>query len=997
TLQVMSLWKRVDLLVNGRTPLAVYTSLRTGLRFAIGDVPGPMVKACVSLVTEAHTDDGLPHTLEHLVFMGSEKYPFKGFLDVIANRCFASGTNAWTDQDHTAYTLDTVGADGFYKSFPVYLNHILRPTLTNSQYLTEVHHVNEKGEDVGVVYCEMQDHESEMESILDRRMRTLMYPAGHGYSCDTGGKLDAIRSLCSIDRVRDFHRKFYHLSNVFSIICGKVDHGRVQKILEDLEEAEISRVPADFKTPFSMPVPALASSIVETVECPSDDPSHGGVHVAWHGPPSRDCLTAEALDILFNYLTDTAVSPFHKSFIDIPEPLASHASFHLSEQTTSCISLAFGGVPAERIEQVLPVLDTVLKQHQDAAAFDAERMGFVCQQAVLNAHAALETRPSKSVFHSLITHQLYGESSSEDLEHRMNDAKVIEQLAKEPMQFWADLITRFFTAPSVTLMGKPSEKLVETLAEKESARVSAQRDRLGCDGLERCKADHCKAVGENTSGQPPKELLDSLMVNEFEGFDNFRIDVHHSESSSSAPPAVRAILDSFPFPATLHHSEDTRFVELWLAMDTAHLTVEQRKLLYVFSELPFEAAAVIDGIEKTPNEVCCLFTRDLLEHSLHTGFSSSFDRALVLWLKVDAARYGNVAKWAEIFLQGIKFDAEKIKNVATRLAGDARENKRDGNYVCQTAMNGITYRHDSNAYLMNELILQKVHETLAKEAKADPKAVVARFEELRSALLSSGFNAHVLCDANAVAAGSQPSTKEMWSFAAREQKTPRFEFASGEETASSFVGQELIVPLGSCESSFMIQNTPFPVDWNSDVLPAVLLLTQYLSQCEGPLWKSVRGNGLAYGIWISANVDVQELSMTIYRSANIPEAYAKVEEIVKSELMSGKLDETQFEAAKRSLICDLYTKVATVSSAGSRSVLAVNQKKDPEYLRHLAQTVWDSDPTKVLSLGTSPILNLFSSFSRAVCSHNRQATAIKKTFPTVKTVKIDAVPIPASA
>ena len=27
--------------------------------------------------TEAHDDDGLPHTLEHIVFMGSEKYPYK--------------------------------------------------------------------------------------------------------------------------------------------------------------------------------------------------------------------------------------------------------------------------------------------------------------------------------------------------------------------------------------------------------------------------------------------------------------------------------------------------------------------------------------------------------------------------------------------------------------------------------------------------------------------------------------------------------------------------------------------------------------------------------------------------------------------------------------------------------------------------------------------------------------------------------------------------------
>ena len=31
----------------------------------------------VITATEAHDDDGLPHTLEHLVFMGSENYPYK--------------------------------------------------------------------------------------------------------------------------------------------------------------------------------------------------------------------------------------------------------------------------------------------------------------------------------------------------------------------------------------------------------------------------------------------------------------------------------------------------------------------------------------------------------------------------------------------------------------------------------------------------------------------------------------------------------------------------------------------------------------------------------------------------------------------------------------------------------------------------------------------------------------------------------------------------------
>ena len=36
-------------------------------------------------------DDGLPHTLEHLIFLGSKNFPYKGILDMVANRCFASG------------------------------------------------------------------------------------------------------------------------------------------------------------------------------------------------------------------------------------------------------------------------------------------------------------------------------------------------------------------------------------------------------------------------------------------------------------------------------------------------------------------------------------------------------------------------------------------------------------------------------------------------------------------------------------------------------------------------------------------------------------------------------------------------------------------------------------------------------------------------------------------------------------------------------------------
>ena len=95
-----------------------------------------------------------------LVFMGSEKYPYKGIIDHLANRGYSNGTNAWTDTDHTAYTVSTAGEQGFLQILPIYVDHILYPTLTNAGFVTEVHHVDGKGEDSGVVYSEMQGREN---------------------------------------------------------------------------------------------------------------------------------------------------------------------------------------------------------------------------------------------------------------------------------------------------------------------------------------------------------------------------------------------------------------------------------------------------------------------------------------------------------------------------------------------------------------------------------------------------------------------------------------------------------------------------------------------------------------------------------------------------------------------------------------------------------------------------------------------------------------------
>lgn len=204
-------------------------------------------------MTETTSDDGLPHTLEHLVFMGSKNYPYKGVLDVIANRCLASGTNAYTEQDHTAYSLHTVGSEGFLKVIPVYMEHLLSPTLTvifnlffiilkDSQYLTEVHHINGEGENEGVVYSEMQSYESDMDTMVTLKVKELLYKKNSNYSASTGGRLENLRNSCSNIKVRQYHKDYYHLKNLLITVCGIVDHNALLKSIEPIEEQELEKV-----------------------------------------------------------------------------------------------------------------------------------------------------------------------------------------------------------------------------------------------------------------------------------------------------------------------------------------------------------------------------------------------------------------------------------------------------------------------------------------------------------------------------------------------------------------------------------------------------------------------------------------------------------------------------------------------------------------------------------------------------------------------------------
>ena len=236
-----------------------YVSERSGMQVVVADREGPKVNGYFTLATEILDDSGSPHTLEHLVFMGSKSYQYKGLLDKLSSRAY-SMTNAWTATDHTAYTLDTAGWDGFAQVLPVYLEHIILPTITDEGIVTEVWHIDGEGNDAGVVYSEMQGVQTESSTIMDLKARRILYPENVGFRYETGGMMEALRVLTP-ERIKQFHRDMYQPRNLCLVIVGEANHENLLSILDEFEESIKDDIPP-MDAPFQRSVPRPRSPLV---------------------------------------------------------------------------------------------------------------------------------------------------------------------------------------------------------------------------------------------------------------------------------------------------------------------------------------------------------------------------------------------------------------------------------------------------------------------------------------------------------------------------------------------------------------------------------------------------------------------------------------------------------------------------------------------------------------------------------------------------------------
>lgn len=926
-----------------RIPVSEYISKKTGLTVCIAQVDGPVVNGYFCLATEAFDDDGLPHTLEHLIFLGSESYPYKGVLDLLANRCLASGTNAWTDIDHTCYTMETAGSEGFCSLMPIFLEHILYPVLSEEGFTTEVHHITGDGEDAGVVYCEMQARENSAESRMHLALARNIYPGHCGYSSETGGIMRNLRESTNNDKVRAYHKQFYRPENLKIIIAGQISPIDVFKALEPLEQQIFSKgARGPFERPWQSPLPPLESSKDLSIKYPSDDEENGLYSMAWRGPSCvTDLYTVTACSLLLKYFTENSVSPLPKAFVEIDDPYASKICYNLYENAETCFYIIFQDVPLPKVKTVKEKLQAELQRILSEQDIDMQRLESIINKYKLENISNIENSPHQSIAFMIIGHMLYGNTKA-DLEQRVNPLDDLNKLIKEPKSFWIGILEKYFVKNNfVSIECYPSKEEQQKMAKDEKERIEKQRQELGDEGLRKQKEILEKAI-EFNDREPPIEMLTSVAIPNIDSIKFHNIKRYRTDSEQDKPLDL-----SKTSLFTYFDDLKTSFVYLYALLDTSNVPSNLRIYLPLLLESLLELPVDRNGVVVPYEQIVAELNDDTVCSGTSIGLGSgglftcgSYSQTATISLQAEASKYKKGLNWIRELLYQTKFTADRIKVIALKMSNAVAQTKRSGRRIVSYAVKNLWYSKESNVYSNGILVQSKFLTDIIQKLNSETSNEVLEVLETLRKILTEPKNVILYI------AGSLDNIDDV--------VTPLnnfFQDNSDLKPLKAIPDSTLlcnpdnapipgcIIGLGCIESSFYYQTSKCITSFDDPDLPALMLYIQYLIQAEGPMWKQIRGKGYAYHYRILVKVSEGLVYLILGRATNVIGAYQESKDIVDNQLTKKEWDGTLIESAKSSLVFSIIDEEKTIGSVVELSLRSYFEGVDYTYNRKLLEAL----------------------------------------------------------
>ncbi|KAF2725711.1 hypothetical protein K431DRAFT_281076 [Polychaeton citri CBS 116435] len=898
--QRQSHFKTVQKLKLDYAPISItqYESTRTGMRVVAVDQKGPKVNGYFALATEIHDDSGAPHTLEHLCFMGSKSYRYKGLLDKLATRAYST-TNAWTATEHTAYTLDTAGWDGFAQILPIYLEHVIVPTLTDEGCYTEVFHIDPTGQDTGVVYSEMQGVQNTGEELMELGARRLLYPEGSGYRYETGGMMEALRVLTA-DRIRQFHKEMYQPKNLCLVLTGEVNHTELLNILDTFEETILDDVPK-LEDPFRRPwvdseqTPALTKTIVENVKFPEEDESMGEIMVAFLGPGINEHVDVAAYSILEIYLCGSSISVLENVLVE-REQLCSSIESSSDNRAELAIWFLLSSVETDRLREVYERLISLLKE-MASKKLDMQYMHDCITR--FRRQIKLQCEGAGGFFATpIIEDHLFGRRDGRDLKtlETMEELDVLQAWSEDQ---WREFMRKWLAdAHHVAVLGVPSQEMSEKITKDEKERVEAQKKRLGEEGLkklaeklEQAKKENDKPIPDSLLEQFPVPSTDSIHF-----IDTTTARAGNAKEMGKLDNSIQELIDQDDQDSSLFiHFEHipSNFVRIKIEICTSAVPVELKPLVSLYFMNLFTSPVMRNGQRVEFEDVVVELQRETVAYGI--DFAQSHPEIIAISFQCEPETYESVIGWTRTVLFDAIHDPVRLQASLTKILASLPAEKRDGEEVMYSAKAMTELTRESTlrscTVLSKALYLKRTRRML----KNDPDTVIAKFKQVCDALhRPENFRVFVAADIKKLSkpvSAWKALTKEG---AASKPLEPLDQYRDKMNDVGKHPGSaNFIIPMATIDSSFAVLAGQGPRGYQHEDVPALMVAQAYMDAVEGPLWVSCRGSGLAYGTSFSRNANAGTISFRIYRSPDTFKAYKAAKEQVEG-YASGNLPFDKF-------------------------------------------------------------------------------------------------------
>jgi predicted Zn-dependent peptidase len=282
-------------------------------------------QAMVYATTYPTSDDGEPHTQEHLLLGKGNKGRYLGNFEHV----MLSQSNAFTEQYRTAYDFYTMaGAEAFWPLLRTELDSLLHPDYTDDEIRREVrdYGVSKKADgeleldEKGTVYNEMVRTSEAAGAQVWWGMNRLLYGADHPLGQVSGGTPEGIRRLTPAD-IRKFHAAHYQLGNMGAAAAfpASIPLSTVlARFGETLDSLAAEGEPKHFMTAADLPAPKGAPpGTARVVEYPYATVDHPGqAMLAWPATRQLPLDDREVLEAFLGAFGSGEGSTLYKVLVD---------------------------------------------------------------------------------------------------------------------------------------------------------------------------------------------------------------------------------------------------------------------------------------------------------------------------------------------------------------------------------------------------------------------------------------------------------------------------------------------------------------------------------------------------------------------------------------------------------------------------------------------------------------------------------------------------------